>query len=186
MVDGLNERSRQSMRLRYFDYSKPGYYFVTICVQQHLCVFGEIVDGCMELNDTGKLVKYLWERLPRRFATVQLDAFVIMPNHVHGIIELTDLPPSENPVENPRVPVRFQATMRFAANRRRIKPVLGAVVRDFKGAAAYEIHKEGFVEFAWQRNYYESIIDDEKSLEVIRNYIVNNPETWAKDKLYKM
>jgi putative transposase len=183
MADEQIGYERRSIRIQKFDYGRPGYYFVTICVQYHQCVFGEIIDGCMHLNDMGLLVQPLWERLPRRFSTVRLDAFVIMPNHVHGIIELIDLPPAEKPPLNSRIPQRFRASLQQAADRK-VRPVLGAIVRDFKGAATYEIHKKGVVEFAWLRNYYESVIRDEKSLEEIRNYIINNPKTWTKDKLY--
>lgn len=177
---------RRSIRLQSYDYSRPGYYFVTICVQRHKCVFGRIVDDCMCLNSEAKIIQMLWERLPLRFPTVRLDAFVIMPNHLHGIIQLTEpLPLSEKPVISPRIPVRFQDSMKQAAARS-LRPVLGEVVRDFKGAASYEIHKYGEADFGWQRNYYESVIQDEELLDEIRNYIVNNPTTWARDKLYMM
>jgi putative transposase len=184
MPDERIEYNRRSIRIQKFDYGCLGYYFVTICVQHHQCVFGTIIDGHMNLNDTGLLVQSLWERLPRRFSTVCLDTYVIMPNHVHGIVELIDLPLAEKTPLHSRIPQRFRAAMQQAADKKG-RPVLGKIVRDFKGAATYEIHKKGVVEFAWLRNYYESVIRDEKSLEEIRNYIINNPETWAKDKLHK-
>jgi putative transposase len=178
--------NRKVVRLEHYDYSKPGYYFVTICVQKHHIEFGQIVDDCMQLNETGRIIQFLWERLPSRFSTVQLDAFVIMPNHLHGIIELTDPPLVEIPVVNPRVPARFQAgVQQKQVARKNFRPTLGKVVRDFKAAASYEIHRAGNVGFSWLRNYYESVVRDEQALEEIRNYIINNPATWAKDKLHR-
>ena len=81
---------RRSMRLKGYDYSQAGAYFVTICTQGRACLFGEVVDGEMRLNDAGRMVVAEWERLPALFSNVVLDAFVVMPNHIHGIVILTD------------------------------------------------------------------------------------------------
>jgi len=83
---------RRSIRLRRYDYSQPGGYFVTMVTQGRACMFGEVVDGTMRLNDAGRMVRASWEALPRRFPTVALDAFVVMPNHIHGIIVITANP----------------------------------------------------------------------------------------------
>jgi len=81
---------RRSIRLKGYDYSSPGAYFITICTHQRDCLFGEIADGTMQLNQLGQIVSASWQRLPDHFSTVELDAFVVMPNHIHGILVLTD------------------------------------------------------------------------------------------------
>jgi REP element-mobilizing transposase RayT len=85
-----NIHHRHSIRLREYDYSQAGLYFVTICIQNHECLFGEIVEGKMVLNNAGKTVQTIWNELPQHFQNAKLDAFVIMPNHIHGIIVITD------------------------------------------------------------------------------------------------
>jgi putative transposase len=83
---------RRSIRLRNFDYASAGAYFVTICAQGRDCLFGEVVDGVMAANDAGRMVESVWSRLPERFSGIELDAFVIMPNHVHFILFLVGAP----------------------------------------------------------------------------------------------
>jgi putative transposase len=174
--------NRRSIRLKDYDYSQPGFYLVTICIEDRKCEFGQIIDGQMHLSGEGQIVQSVWEKLPQRFPTVQLDCFVTMPNHMHGIIELMDLP--DDPSDNSRVPIRFQKSMQ-EAKKKAARPTLGKVVRYFKGAVTYEIHKMGRPDFEWQRNYYESVIRNEKILADARLYIVNNPATWMMDTLHK-
>src|SRR5208337_4586349 len=81
---------RRSIRLRGYDYSSSGAYFVTVCIKNKECLFGEIVDGMMRLNHAGELIREIWEALPKRYDDIDLDSFVVMPNHVHGIIVLID------------------------------------------------------------------------------------------------
>jgi len=85
-----DKHHRRSIRLKGYDYSSTGAYFVTICTQNRACLFGEIWDGVMHLNDAGKMIDRVWHELPHRFLSVELDAFIVMPNHIHGIIRLTD------------------------------------------------------------------------------------------------
>jgi REP element-mobilizing transposase RayT len=89
-------QGRRSIRLKGYDYASPGAYFVTICVRGGECLLGEVVDGEMQLNERGRVVGYYWGRMPRHFPHVELDAWVVMPNHVHGIIVITDRPPATN------------------------------------------------------------------------------------------
>jgi len=84
-----NRHHRRSIRLKNYDYSQAGAYFVTICTHGHIHLFGEVVDGEMRLNPFGEIVQAVWFDLPQHYGHVQLDAFVVMPNHVHGIIVLT-------------------------------------------------------------------------------------------------
>ena len=153
-----------SKRLSGYDYSQPGFYFVTICTQQHRLVFGTIVDGQVYLKGPGQMAQSVWVTLPRRFAHVKLDEYVFMPNHMHAIIALTDLDPSH---PSPRA-------------------ALWEIVRAFKAATSYHIrHSEGKPWFAWQDDYYDSVIRTEAALQQIRRYIRENPVRWTQDKLYR-
>jgi putative transposase len=153
-----------SKRLAGYDYSQPGYYFVTICMQQHRLVFGNVVDGQMSLRGPGQIAQSVWVTLPRRFAHVKLDAYVFMPNHLHAIVALSDLDP-------------IHTGSRAA---------LWEIIRVFKAATSYHIRRsEGKPWFAWQDDYYDAIIRTEAALQQIRQYILANPMRWTQDKLYK-
>ncbi|HKD27284.1 MAG TPA: transposase [Xanthobacteraceae bacterium] len=166
-MTGEPARRRRSLRLTGYDYTCAGAYFVTICAQDQACLFGNVVDGCMCLDDAGHMLGMLWNDIPARFADVEIDTFVVMPNHVHGIVVLPD-----------------------AANgvTRRAAPALGEVVAAFKSATTVQyIHGvktrawPAFRRRLWQRNYYEHLVRDEKALDRIRRYIDENPARWALD-----
>jgi len=151
-------------RLAGYDYSQPGFYFVTICTQQHRLVFGTVEDDQVYLRGPGQIAESVWITLPRRFAHVTLYEYVFMPNHMHGIIELTDLNLAQT---GPRA-------------------ALWEIVRVFKAATSYQIRRaEGKPWFAWQDEYYETVIQSEVALQRIRQYIAENPLRWTQDKLYK-
>ncbi len=153
-----------SKRLAGYDYSQPGFYFVTICVQQHRSVFGAILDGQMHLKPRGEIARSVWMTLPRRYPHVKLDEYIFMPNHMHGIIELTDIDKAEY---SPRA-------------------ALWEVVRVFKAVTSYQVRRsEGQPWFAWHEEYHDEIIRSETALHHIREYIVNNPARWAEDELYR-
>ncbi len=176
---------RRTMRLRDFDYRQPGFYFITICVKDHKLVFGKIDDGKMHLNHKGLIVQHAWDKLPRRFPGIELDQYVIMPNHIHGIIILKDEQPIlYRKVNTEHVPERFKEYRQNVVHPYKQMPVLGQIVRSFKGEATYHIHitTPGF---AWQKGFYESVLSDDKALDATRFYIVNNPMRWQLDKLYK-
>jgi putative transposase len=156
-----------SKRLSGYDYSQPGYYFVTICTLQHRLVFGTIVGEQVYLKAPGQIAQSVLVTLPRRFAHVKLDEYIFMPNHMHAIIELTDLDPAHPGYLGPRA-------------------ALWEIVRVFKAATSYQIRQsEGKPWFAWQDDYYDSVIRTEAALQQIRQYILNNPLHWSQDKLYK-
>ncbi len=169
---------RRSLRLRGYDYTQAGAYFVTLCTRDRACLFGEIVDGEVSHNDAGRIVQSEWEALPDRFSGIDVDAFIVMPNHVHGILWI-------NPVGARFIAPRFvaphdvDAGVPGAMNR---APTLGEIIRAFKAVATRRLRQTGVSEFAWQRNYYEHIIRDEASLHGIREYIANNPLQWALDR----
>lgn len=179
MTDFDHDHHRRSIRLDGYDYAESGAYFVTICTQDHLCLFGEIVDGDMRANALGRIVQETWQDLPDHYPRVELDAFVVMPNHVHMIVILTQDPHpvgagfkpalAHGPGTTPDVPKRYG---------------LAEITRAFKTFSARQINKCRRVQGipVWQRNYYEHIIRNERALNYIRRYIVENPQRWAQDR----
>lgn len=179
------QKQRQSIRLKRYDYSSPGAYCITICIQNRACLLGEIHRGVVQLSDAGRMVQQAWLQLPERFPQIALDAFVIMPNHIHGILVLT------NPVgaslvgdqNGGRAPTRDAPT--------ESRPILGEVVGAFKSITTHEyaiaVHHHNWEPFdkrLWQRNYYEHIVRSEERLQTLREYILNNPTSWELDQLY--
>ena len=177
---------RRRLRLKGYDYSQDGAYYVTICAQHRLCLFGDIVDGKIRLNTAGSAVQVTWNELPRRFAHLRLDAFVVMPNHVHGIAAFVGaglaLPGDDGAARKgaaSSTPTRGDAGNGAAGG----APTLGDVVRAFKSLSAIHVNRllmrSGPL---WQRNYYEHVIRDEDELNRIREYITNNPMQWELDR----
>ena len=210
---------RRSIRLKGYDYSQAGVYFITICCHNRHCVFGNIPVGAgftpapdkgqpqgiaPTLNDYGKIANDEWQKLPERFLNVELDVFVIMPNHMHGIIVLN---------ENNGATIDNRATARVAPTN---KTTIGNIVGAYKSVVANEclkIYKSKWAPVGaipcgcpypcdcpvssragvnpaptmgklWQRNYYEHIIRNEQSYQTICNYILNNPAKWREDKFF--
>jgi REP element-mobilizing transposase RayT len=167
--------SRRSIRLKGYDYSQAGAYFVTICTQNQECLFGDITDGIMRANHFGKIVGEQWNDIPQRFPVVQLDQFVVMPNHIHGVLVVVGAPLAGG-------------QLRAAA---RAAPTVGDIVGGYKSLSVHHcLHwiKQNVPQQRlgqlWQRNYWEHIIRDESELNSIREYIRNNPAQWEMDKLY--
>lgn len=160
---------RRSIRLKEFDYSQPGLYFVTIVTHQRRCLFGEVVDGKVQLNSAGNIVSEMWHGLSDRFPNVSVDLFVVMPNHIHVVVNVGAqfIAPGDAP-----------ASQEGAMNR---ASTLGQIIRSVKAASTHRIRQRSDLEFVWQRNYYEHVIRDEKSLTRIRQYILDNPMRWEFD-----
>lgn len=166
-----NTLKRKSIRLQEYDYTRAGTYFVTLCAHQRECVFGNIVVDQIHLSPIGAIVQdeWLWSPLIRTY--MHLDAFVITPNHVHGIIVL-----------DPE-----QGTARRAPTSERcgapVERSLPTIVRAFKSASTSEINRMRNTPGApvWQRSFYEHVICDDRDLERIRTYIINNPSQWRTD-----
>jgi len=171
---------RRSIRLKGYDYSQAGLYFVTICTDNGQPLFGNIENGKMILNEHGKIVDTLWHEIKNHIHNVRLCEFVVMPNHVHGIIEIT------KPVANTRVGATHASPLQHGVDNRRggacPAPTLGTIIGSYKSAVSKHIRQSGFTEFAWQRNYFEHIIRNDHSYEYIAHYIINNPTTWEKDR----
>ncbi len=177
-----DKRERRSIRLKGYDYSCAGAYFVTICSHKRECIFGEIVDGVMQLNEYGQIVHSEWLNTAVVRPNVVLEVFIIMPNHLHGIIALTDV--DRHIVGATR---RVAPTVRLYTTSRPTGPAsgsLGAIIGQFKPAASKRINRlrntPGLP--VWQRNYYEHVIRNESELSRAREYIVNNPLQWDLDR----
>jgi len=161
-------KHRKSNRLKTYDYSQNGIYFVTICTKDKKCYFGKIVNNEIVLNDFGKIIKKQWLWLQDQYDYVYLDEFIIMPNHFHGILEI------RSDRSRPVTTVNAQA-------HQKIKP-LSQLIGAFKTRSSKYIHKQGLDDFQWQRSFYDHIIRKEESLNKIREYIMINPQEWNKDK----
>ncbi|OGW72566.1 MAG: hypothetical protein A2Y02_02505 [Omnitrophica bacterium GWA2_52_12] len=172
------------MRLKNYDYSSAGFYFVTLCAHNRERLFGEIRGDAMFHNENGKIVETTWHDLIKHVNGIALDSFVIMPNHIHGIIVIAG---SEKTVEEPSV---FVGAIPTTAGRHELplrserrKMLLPKLVGRLKMVTAKRINELRGTPGApvWQRNYYEHVIRDEKSLSEMREYIANNPKQWDLD-----
>jgi len=163
----LKHYFRQSARLKNYDYSKGGAYFVTVTVDGEDEIFGNIVEGKIKLNEAGEIIEKVWMSLPKQFTNVKLDEFVIMPDHFHGVIILENN--NEGLMNQARTKEKNWILMKNKKN------TLGKIIRAFKAKATKLIHEDGFKDFKWHRNYYDHIVKDEKELLIIRKYIKNNP-----------
>jgi len=165
---------RHSIRLREYDYSEAGAYFVTVCAQNRECMFGGIVDGEMKLNDAGRMVESTWEKLSQHNEGVETDEFVVMPNHFHGIIVRVGAG-----LALPRIDTTIPRHQGAASS----APTLGVIVRIFKSKSTIYVNRllVRTGQRLWQRNYYEHIIRNEDELNHIREYVVNNPAEWSFD-----
>ena len=166
---------RRSIRLSGYDYSQEGVIFVTTCTYQREMLFGEVLDGQMVINDIGHIVLVAWQGLPLRFPSLTLDEFVIMPNHVHGIL-----------IFGKREETSGAATEGGAATEEGAAssaPMLGQVMRAFKSLTAISANRQlGRTQWPlWQRNYHEHIIRNEQVMEKARRYIAVNPMRWDRD-----
>ncbi len=183
-----------SARFKHWDYSDDGWYFVTICVRHHECAFGKIVNDKMVLNDVGNIVQQMWQEIPQHFENVQLDEFIVMPNHVHGIVVIENNRNKQqcrNAInKNSGCDVINQDLGRDAINRvstsggitgyknpMLTQHSLGKIIRWFKGRATFGIHKYNS-DFQWQPRFHDHIIRNDKSLQKIRKYIHFNVEKW--------
>ena len=170
---------RRSIRLPEYDYAQPGAYFVTIVTYQHVCIFGKVTHSRVQLSEIGKIVGATWHEIPTHFPNVTNDHFVVMPNHIHGIIMIEDTLVGARHASPKPIP--------HDANPRNVNhSALGAIVGSFKSVATKKIHQiKGFENRpAWQRNYYEHVIRDEADFKNIVDYIAANPVNWERDPEY--
>lgn len=153
---------RKQNRLTNYNYSQPGYYFVTICTQNRICCFGDVINGEMVLNNYGQTVKTCWFDLPNHYANCNLDEFSVIPNHFHGIIIIA-------PVGNGLKPFPTKTHG------------LPEIIRGFKTFSSRKINNLNQINFSWQKSFYDHVIRKDESLDKIREYIKNNPKRWELD-----
>lgn len=180
---------RQSIRLRGHDYTQAGAYFITLCIYQRQCLFGEIVGGQMQLNQYGQVVGKCWQWLSEQYSYVDLDSWVVMPNHLHGIIVITTNGCRGDsriaPTGNASTGTTFTETAStpIAPTDEPKRKPLGRLIGAFKTVSTKQINAICNTPSApvWQRNYYEHIIRNETALHNIQRYILENPRRWADD-----
>lgn len=214
MIPKSNLPKRRAMRLRGYDYSQPGAYFVTICVQHQQCLLGAIRDGKMHLNEIGEIVVECWNRIPQHYSSVKIGMNVIMPNHIHGIIAWDDVGarsprPKNNTVGFPQPDVEARSPRPKNSRVGSPQPNVGArsphpknstrerkgdtswsslgkIVAYFKYQSTKHINQHHNTPGAriWQRNYHDHVIRDDIDLQRLRQYIQDNPRKWELDQLH--
>jgi putative transposase len=170
------QNNRQSSRLQGYDYSSPGYYFVTLVSHNRLPIFGEIIQDQIQLSHIGKIVE---------------DCWLEIPNHFHSIVNIVE---HQNVGERHKVSRNRRQASPYSANDQSTKPIgtpshsLGAIIGSFKSAATKRLHKLGLYkdQSVWQRNYYEHVIRDDEDYQRIVEYIQLNPVNWEDDQEYIM
>ncbi len=180
MPSNPEHHHRRTLRLKAYDYAQNGGYFVTICACDRASLFGEIVDHEMRLNDYGKIVEEEWLRTAVLRPYAELDAYVIMPNHFHGIVAILQ----DSVGARRALPLPSQVLPRQFG-----KPPahsLSSIIGSFKSAVSRRVNlvrgTPGLP--VWQRNYHEHIIRTPRQLERLREYIAANPARWAEDRYY--
>ena len=183
----MSVRKRKLLRLREYDYSQEGYYFVTICVEGKKCVLGEVECGEMKLNEVGRMVEKWWRKLFERCSDeIEMDEYIVMPNHFHGIISIVGAKPCFRPdvKKGKNVVLPLRALNAYSG--------LGFYISWFKRMSTNEYIrnvKQGrfspFKKRFWQRNYYEHVIRNDEDLIRIQEYISGNPGKWEEDEYYQ-
>ena len=164
---------RRSIRLPEYDYSQSGAYFITIVAHGKQMLFGEVVMGEMHLNQYGKIIEDVWNALPSRYPEIELGPFVIMPNHIHGIIEIHEVGAIHE--------LPLPSTNEWKQRRKMRIPLVVGYLK-MNSAKSINLLRQTPGQPVWQRNYYEHIIRDEQDLQMISDYILANPASWESDK----
>ena len=207
-----NKYRVKSHRLKGYEYSKEGAYFITICTKNHKIEFGKIANGKIQLSENGKIVNDIWSEIPNKYPFIILDEFIVMPNHIHGILIINHLNNNEETrfiaSKNQNIVSQNDTNIGDTINRAssgtidnskscknkqiggitgKYNPMLqnniSRVIRWYKGRVSFEIHKI-HSGFTWQSNYYDNIIRNEKQFQTIKYYLRNNPINWNKDKFH--
>ena len=178
-----NKFKIKSVRLNNYDYSQNGYYFITICTKDKELFFGDVIDEKVVLNKVGSIAYQHWEEIPKHFDNVLLDEYIIMPNHLHGIIVICG---GDAVVETRHASsLRGKKYIGQHPQMSKISPQaksLPVIIGSYKSACTKKIRQKLDVSFAWQSRFYDHIVRNEKSLDKIRNYIRNNPLKWDLDR----
>jgi REP element-mobilizing transposase RayT len=178
------QQRKNSLRLPNYDYSLPGAYFITLCTQNRLHVFGHISDEEMVLNDYGKVVKEVWKNLPNHYPNMACGEFVVMPNHIHGVMFLKPIDHTKGGFEtHPNQKQTRPNQKRTHPNKIHGIPEIVRALKTFSARKINEIRNSpgGKV---WQRNYWDRVVRNERALQAINRYIQNNPLKWQLDRLW--
>ena len=194
-----NKYRTTSTRLQHWDYRWDGYYFITICTKNKEEYFGEIIDGKMILSPLGIIADILWCEIKNHSKNMQLDAFVVMPNHIHRIIILSDNIVGTETKSTTEVTRRVEDETRHALSLREQqqystigqqrfqnqgKNSISSIIGSYKSAVSRHAHRLGF-DFEWQNKFYDNIIRDDQSYREIIDYVENNPQKWEDDRFFK-
>jgi len=173
---------RKPIRLRGYDYSLDGYYYLTICTKDRQPFFGEIRNGIMGLNKLGLIAYDFWKQIPDHFDNVRLDEFIVMPNHVHGVLVIDNDMGNQNSAGGQIHSVGVQNFEPLRNEYQHIIPKsISSIVRAYKSSVTMWCNQNGY-SFGWQRLFYDHIIRNQKSLQSIQNYIIHNPWKWKLDR----
>ena len=178
--------NRRSIRVKGYDYTQPGYYFITLVAKNRYCIFGSIAESDIKLNEIGELVVSCWLRIPDNFEHTTLDEFILMPNHLHGIIVIEEAVGMGEAFGG--IPQNVDNISSLNASP--LQPIgtksgsLGAIIQNFKSVSTRIVNKQFFKpgNKIWQRNYFERIIRNERELNAITCYIQQNPIRWQVDR----
>jgi len=194
-------KNRKITRLQHWDYSQNGYYFITICTKDKEEYFGKIIDGKMYLSDVGKIAEYYWYEITKHFDFVNLDAFVVMPNHIHGIVIIDNVDILDKDKKDKAVPCPYgfetgasvgtmispcpALSSKNKINRfqNQGKGTISSIIGSYKSIVTKEARK--ISAFAWQSRFYDNIVRNEKAYEKIVDYVQNNPLRWKEDMFYE-
>lgn len=165
---------RKSIRLKGWDYSKEGLYFITICTKNKECLFGSVQNGTMELNEIGWIADQYWKEIPKHYHHVKLHEFILMPNHLHGIIQIVSQYNADDDYNAPQ-------TRKFG------NPIPGSIstiINQYKSSVKRWCNQNGYENFKWQSRFHDHIIGSTEEFNRIERYIRNNPMNWHNDEMY--
>jgi putative transposase len=165
----LKSKNRKLPRKRGYDYSNPGGYFVTICTKFRDDIFDKVIEHKMVYTEYGDIANNVWQEIPKHYPYINLDEYIIMPDHIHGILWINDM-------INGHINTAGKG---HALSLRGLSTVIGS----YKSAVSKKIHELGIFDFKWQTSFHDRIIRSDDELIKIRNYIVNNPKNCLKDKI---
>jgi len=175
-------KNRKTTRLAHWDYAQNGYYFITICAKDKEEYFGKIIDEEMYLSDVGKIAKYYWYEIPKHFNFVRLEAFVVMPNHIHGIVVIDDGMNLDKNVDLDLDVDKAMPSNKINRFQNQGKGTISSIIGSYKSIVTKKSRE--ISAFSWQSRFYDNIIRNEKAYEKIVNYVENNPRKWKEDMFY--
>jgi putative transposase len=191
-------RDRKHIRLTGWDYSSEGIYFITICCRDRQSFFGKIEDNKMVYSEIGSITSKYWLEIPDHFPHVKLDEFVVMPNHIHGIIILdyslvgsrhgvtlqTQIMGDVGSCHGMTLPARQEPNQNINQFSKPVKNSVSVIINQYKSSVKRWCNKNGFDHFQWQSRFYDHILNNDNSIENFREYIFNNPKNWTDDELF--